>query len=149
MHDEIKKLRERVAFEENRIVLLCQQHERELMLAKEDLADAREQRMVDVNRLEADARKSEAYAKRVEAERDAMRAERDAAQRQVEELKAEMWHLKRGVQRNAVDTVVLARLVERAAAFDLGSEQGRRALQDLAAEELRRANLVFDLQEDR
>jgi Tfp pilus assembly protein PilV len=99
----------------------------------------------EVNRLAADARKSETYAKRVEAERDAMRAERDAAQRQAEELKAEMWHIKRGVQRNAVETVVLARLVERAAAFDLGSEQGRRALQDLAAEEIRRASAVLDL----
>lgn len=103
----------------------------------------------EIQRLEADARKSETYAKRVEVERDAMRAERDAAQRQADELKAEMWHIKRGVQRNAVETVVLARLIERASVFDLGSEQGRRALQDLAAEELRRANLVFDLLEDR
>jgi hypothetical protein len=107
--------------------------------------DDTERLRAEIQRLEADARKSETYAKRVEAERDAMRAERDAAQRQVDEMKAEMWHIKRGVQRNAVETVVLARLIERAAAFDLGSEQGRRALQDLAAEEIRRASAVLDL----
>jgi chromosome segregation ATPase len=104
-----------------------------------------ERLQAEIQRLEADARKSETYAKRVEAERDAMRAERDAAQRQVDEMKAEMWHLRNGLRQRDVAPVVLARLIERAAAFDLGSEQGRRALQDLAAEEIRRASAVLDL----
>jgi predicted nucleic acid-binding Zn-ribbon protein len=107
-----------------------------------------ERLQAEIQRLEADARKSETYAKRVEAERDAMRAERDAAQRQVDELKAEMWHLKRGIQRNTVETVALARLVERAAGLDTGTADGRRVLQALAAEELRRAGTIFDFLED-